>query len=66
VREDHVTFLRQLYACNQGVFDHNVGLSCWRAHAVVQALTNREGFGAGRIKPCGVGMTAPAAGNDSD
>jgi outer membrane protein OmpA-like peptidoglycan-associated protein len=51
---------------NQGGFDHNIELSKRRAAAVAQALASRHGIAASRLKPYGVGMTAPAASNDSD
>lgn len=51
---------------NQGGFDHNIELSKRRAQAVATALTSRYGIAANRLRPHGVGMTAPAASNDSE
>ena len=49
-----------------GGFDYNVDLSRRRAQAVVAALVSRHGIAAGRLRSTGVGMSAPAASNDTE
>lgn len=51
---------------NQGGFDYNIDLSKRRAAAVTQALTRDYGIAGNRLKPWGVGYTAPAASNKSE
>lgn len=48
---------------NRGSFEYNIDLSQRRAAAVVEALVNDYGISADRLKPWGVGYTAPAASN---
>lgn len=48
---------------NQGGFDYNIELSGRRAAAVTGALVSDYGIGADRLKPWGVGYTAPVASN---
>ncbi len=51
---------------NQGPFDYNIDLSKRRAGAVAEALTSDYGIDRGRLKPWGVGFTAPAATNATE
>lgn len=51
---------------NQGGFDYNIELSQQRAASVVKALTTDYGIAADRLKPWGVGYTAPTASNADD
>ncbi|MBI5018303.1 MAG: OmpA family protein [Deltaproteobacteria bacterium] len=51
---------------NAGSFDHNVKLSAERAAAVTQALVRSHGIAASRLKPFGVGPTAPVASNGTE
>ncbi|WP_123590700.1 OmpA family protein [Salinisphaera orenii] len=51
---------------SRGGFDYNIDLSKRRAEAVVEALTARYGVDPDRLKPWGVGYTAPRASNESD
>lgn len=48
---------------NQGGFDYNIDLSQRRAAAVVEALATEYGVARDRLKPWGVGFTAPVASN---
>lgn len=50
---------------NQGGFDYNIDLSSRRAAAVTGYLVEAYGVDAGRLKPWGVGYTAPVASNTS-
>ncbi|MDN5861977.1 MAG: OmpA family protein [Salinisphaera sp.] len=49
----------------RGSFEYNIALSKRRARAVVDALVNDYGIAAQRLKPWGVGFTAPAASNET-
>ncbi|MDZ7736085.1 MAG: DUF4892 domain-containing protein [Gammaproteobacteria bacterium] len=51
---------------NQGGFDYNIDLSKRRAAAVTEALVNDYGINNDRLKPWGVGFTAPVATNTSE
>lgn len=51
---------------DQGGFDYNIDLSRRRAEAVVRTLTADYAVAAGRLRPWGVGYTAPAASNTSE
>lgn len=51
---------------NQGGFDYNIDLSRRRAAAVTNALVKDYGIGGGRLKPWGVGYTAPVATNTTE
>lgn len=48
---------------NQGGFDYNIDLSTRRAAAVTETLVDDHGVDAGRLKPWGVGYSAPVASN---
>lgn len=48
---------------NQGSFDYNIDLSKRRATAVTDALVNDYGISSDRLKPWGVGYTAPVTTN---
>ncbi|MGZ4809102.1 MAG: OmpA family protein [Thermoanaerobaculia bacterium] len=49
-----------------GLFDANIRLSQARAESVVKALTTQYGIPATRLKPHGVGPSAPVESNDTD
>lgn len=51
---------------NQGGFDYNIDLSGRRAAAVTGALVNDYGISTDRLKPWGVGYTAPVAANATE
>lgn len=51
---------------NQGGFDYNIDLSKRRAASVTEALVNDYGISSDRLKPWGVGYTAPVATNTSE
>lgn len=51
---------------NAGNFDYNLDLSRRRAQAVVQALVATHGADAARLKPWGVGYSAPVASNRAE
>lgn len=51
---------------NQGGFDYNIDLSRRRAAAVAEALVGDYGIDPGRLRPWGVGYTAPVASNASE
>lgn len=51
---------------SRGSFDYNIELSSRRAQAVVDALVREHGIARDRLKPWGVGYSAPRASNDSD
>lgn len=51
---------------DRGGFDYNIDLSRRRAESVVRALTGDYAVAPGRLKPWGVGYTAPAASNASE
>lgn len=51
---------------NQGGFDYNIDLSQRRAAAVVEALAAEHGVARDRLKPWGVGFTAPVSSNATD
>lgn len=51
---------------NQGDFDYNIDLSKRRAASVKEALVENYGINAARLKPWGVGYSAPVASNDSE
>lgn len=48
---------------NQGGFEYNIDLSKRRAASVTEALVNDYGIERDRLKPWGVGYTAPVASN---
>lgn len=50
---------------NQGGFAYNIDLSKRRAASVTQALVSEYGINRARLKPWGVGYTAPMASNAS-
>jgi outer membrane protein OmpA-like peptidoglycan-associated protein len=50
----------------QGALDYNQLLSARRAEAVVAALIEDHGVGAGRMTPVGAGMVAPVATNRTE
>jgi OOP family OmpA-OmpF porin len=49
-----------------GQIESNLKLSQARADAVVQALAEKHGIAATRLKAYGVGPLAPVASNDTD
>ncbi len=51
---------------NAGGIEFNEDLSLRRAKAVVQVLVAKYGCDAGRLRPFGVGMTAPVASNQTE
>ncbi len=51
---------------NSGTFEHNMKLSEARANSVVNALTNKHGIGAARLKGIGAGPIAPIASNKTE
>ena len=51
---------------NQGTYDYNLSLSRKRAVSVVEALTEKHGIVAKRLKALGVGPAAPIASNRSE
>lgn len=51
---------------NRGSFEYNIDLSKRRAEAVVDALVKQYGIDRDRLKPWGVGYSAPRASNTSD
>ncbi|HQT94667.1 MAG: hypothetical protein B7Z61_00790 [Acidobacteria bacterium 37-71-11] len=51
---------------NAGSFDHNLTLSKDRAQSVTNALVKTYGIAATRLRPFGVGPTAPVASNRSE
>lgn len=51
---------------NQGSFNYNIDLSKRRATAVTDALVNDYGISSDRLKPWGVGYTAPVATNTTE
>lgn len=51
---------------NQGAFDYNIDLSKRRAGSVVDVLVTEHGIARSRLKPWGVGFTAPAATNATE
>lgn len=51
---------------DQGAFDYNIDLSQRRAQAVSDSLATDYDIDPGRLKPWGIGFTAPVAPNDSD
>ncbi|MDZ7842881.1 MAG: DUF4892 domain-containing protein [Gammaproteobacteria bacterium] len=51
---------------NQGGFEYNIDLSKRRAASVTDALVNDQGIQRSRLKPWGVGYTAPVASNASE
>lgn len=51
---------------NQGGFDYNIDLSQRRAVSVTEALVNNYGISNDRLKPWGVGYTAPVATNSTE
>lgn len=51
---------------NRGGFDYNIDLSRRRAAAVTEALVEQYGIERARLKPWGVGFTAPAASNTTE
>jgi len=51
---------------NRGPFEYNIDLSKRRAAAVVEALVSDYGIDRNRLKPWGVGFTAPAASNATE
>lgn len=50
---------------SRGSFDYNIDLSTRRASAVVDALVQDNDIDSDRLKPWGVGYSAPRASNDS-
>lgn len=51
---------------NAGTFEHNLTLSKDRAQSVTNALVKTYGIAAARLRPFGVGPTAPIASSRSE